>query len=190
MGPGSRARGALTSSRSRPVCFAPSHRKVPLVAHSALALTRAGVGAAWQGAEVDLAEVEDLDGATDLLREGGATGALFVEEDDEWFGVVRVEGDDDARVFLSDRRVLETSDLAGRLFADALPPVLPGDDDDESSRPEIEPAGDADLLADLGTSGGRVMELTAEEGLLPGDVIAALVESAGGTDVVEALRGA
>jgi len=160
------------------------------VAHSALVLSRPdATGGTWSGAEADLAEVEDLDGLADLLREAGASALLLVEEDDEWFGVVRVDGDDDARVFLSDRRVLVTSGLAARLFADALPAPTPADDDDESSRPEIEPAGDAELLADLGTTGDRLVELTAEEGLLPADVVAALGEAAGAADVLEELRG-
>ena len=161
--------------------------------HSATVLSRvaeSGAVGGWTAADVDLADVEDLDGVSELVREAGPTGVLLVEEDDEWFGIVRVDGDDDARVFLSDRRVIETSDLAARLFADALPPVPAIDDDDESSRPEIEPAGDAELLADLGTGGDRLVELTAEEGLLPGDVIAALGEAAGATDALEALRGA
>jgi len=99
-------------------------------------------------------------------------------------------GEEDPRVYLSDRRATTTSDLASRVFSDALAAPEPGEDDDESSRPEIEPAGDADLLADLGTSGDKLAELTAEEGLLPGDVIAALTEAAGALEVVEALRGA
>lgn len=160
------------------------------MAHSALALTRSSAAGSWAGSEADLADVEDLDGVVDLLRESGPSGVLLVEEDDEWFGVVRVEDDEDARVFLSDRRVVQTSDLASRLFADALPAATPADSDDESSRPELEPAGDPELLADLGTPGDRLMELTAEEGLLPADVVTALAESAGAGAVLEDLRGA
>lgn len=161
------------------------------MAHSALALAPTPAG--WQAWDVDLAEVDDLDGVSELLRETAepATAVvLFVEENDEWFGIVRVVGEEDPRVYLSDRRATTTSDLASRVFSDALAAPEPGEDDDESSRPEIEPAGDADLLADLGTSGDKLAELTAEEGLLPGDVIAALTEAAGALDVVEALRGA
>jgi len=161
------------------------------VTSSAVALTASSSG--WRGWDVDLSEVEDLDGASELLREGADSGpsVLYVEEDDEWFGVIRVDDAvEDSRVFLSDRRVIETSALAQRLFEDALPPALATEDDEEASRPEIEPSGDADILADLGVTGDRLMALTAEEGLLPSDVIAALAEGTGAGDALEELRGA
>jgi putative tRNA adenosine deaminase-associated protein len=65
------------------------------------------------------------------------------------------------------------------------------DDDDEeeaSLRAEADPAGDDDLLADLGTPGKVLLDLCAEEGMLPGDVITAVCESLGCSEQVEALR--
>lgn len=159
------------------------------MAHTAIAMTRDASG--WSGEERSLTEVEDLDGLTDELRdEVGSTVLLFVEEDDEWLGIVRVTGDNDPQVFLSDRRSLATSDIADKIFADALPVLPPpgNDDDDDTPRPQAEAVGDADLLAEFGTPGDVLVELCAEEGLLPGDVISTLCERAGCLDVLDEIR--
>jgi putative tRNA adenosine deaminase-associated protein len=143
----------------------------------------------WSGEELSLSEIEDLDTLVDEMRDGtGTTVVLFIEEDDEWLGIVRVTGDEDPRVFLSDRRSLETSDLANRIFADALP-VLPAPDNDEDTpRAAAEPVGETDLLSDLGTPADVLVELCAEEGLLPGDVVSTLCERAGCLDVLDEIR--
>lgn len=170
--------------------------------HSALAVARSGK--TWVGADVDLDELEDLDAVVDALRDRFETDTvvLLVEEDDEWCGIVRLEGDEDVRVFVSDGRVVEIPGLAQRFFEDAVPPMAPlsldddddddeeqdDEDDDDAGSPDIEPVGDADLLADLGTSGKQLLALCAEEGVLPSDLIAAVVESAGAGDVLEKLR--
>jgi putative tRNA adenosine deaminase-associated protein len=159
------------------------------VAHSAIAMTRNASG--WRGEEHELNEIEDLDSLTDEFRQGvGTTVVIFVEEDDEWLGIVRIEGDDDPQVFLSDRRSLETSDLANRIFSDALPVLPPpgAEDDDDTPRPQAEAVGDIDLLSDLGTAGDVLIELCAEEGLLPGDVVSALCERAGCLNVLDEIR--
>jgi putative tRNA adenosine deaminase-associated protein len=166
----------------------------------AAALARGPAG--WSGEEVDLKEVEDLDGVIDELRaidDEADTWLLFVEENDEWFGVVRVDEDGDPRVFLSDGRAMETSELASLLGEAATVTEPPEDDaddedddedDDEEDAAQLsgEPIGDSDLLADLGTSSARLLELCAEEGQLPADVISALCESAGCLDTIDALR--
>jgi putative tRNA adenosine deaminase-associated protein len=166
------------------------------VTYFAAAVARTGDG--WVGQELDLAEAEDLDGLTDLLRQVGddadGTRLLFVEQDDEWFGILRVDGDSDPRVFLSDGRAVEQSDIAAMLYEEAADEVLddedeePSDDDDEAIRPAGEPVGDAELLADLGTPGEMLLELNAEEGMLPADVISAVCEKAGCLDQLDALR--
>lgn len=162
----------------------------------AAAVARTGNG--WVGQELDLDEAEDLDGITDLLRQVGDDSdgprLLFVEQDDEWFGIVRVDGDADPRVFLSDGRAVEQSEIAAMLYEEAADEVLDdeeepaADDDDEAIRPAGEPVGDAELLADLGTPGMQLLELNAEEGMLPADVISAVCEKAGCLDQIDALR--
>jgi putative tRNA adenosine deaminase-associated protein len=159
------------------------------VAHTAIAMSRGASG--WSGQELPLYEIEDLDSLVDELRDGtGATAMLFVDEDDEWLGLIRVDGDADPQVFLSDRRSLETSDLANRIFADALPVLPPpgNDEDDDNPRPQAEAVGDSDLLSDLGTPGDVLVELCAEEGMLPADVVSALCERAGCLDILDEIR--
>jgi putative tRNA adenosine deaminase-associated protein len=168
---------------------------------SALART----GDKWTGHELDLGEVEDLDGLIDEMRNGAEdadTVLLFVEEDDEWFGVVRVDEDSDPRAFLSDGRVIETSGIAAQIAEAATvtdPDEDDDEDDDEDSDDEEEeetiriagdPIGDPELLADLGTPSKRLLALCAEEGQLPADIISSLCESAGCLDTLEELRGA
>ena len=153
----------------------------------AVALTRTPSG--WQGKEVDLDGVEDLEELTDSLRDldDGGLALLLLEQDDEWLGVVRVEGDADPRVFLSDRRATLTSDVAALIWEEeAAPPA--DDDDEEGSRPVAEPVGDAALLTDLGTPEDDLLELCAEEGLLPADVLSAVGERAGFAEVLDGLR--
>ncbi|HET7407589.1 MAG TPA: tRNA adenosine deaminase-associated protein [Mycobacteriales bacterium] len=168
------------------------------MAYFAAALARSD--GAWVGSEFDLDDVEDLDQVVDMLRElagddSEGPALLFVEEDDEWFGVVRVDGDNDPRVFVSDSRVVEQSRVAGILYEEAAAqPVVEAeesedDDDEESMRPAAEPAGDAELVADLGTSSARLLELCAEEGQLPADIITAICERAGCLDELDQLRG-
>jgi putative tRNA adenosine deaminase-associated protein len=159
----------------------------------AVALARSN--GAWSGKEIELADIEDLDSLTDSLRDLDGNPVLcFIEEDDEYVGIVRVDPDtDDSRIFLSDRRVLDTSELADRLFADALPvdeTVDEAEDENDTVRPDADPAGDVDLLSDLGTPSDVLVEICAGEGMLPADVISAVCERLGAVDVLEEVRGA
>jgi putative tRNA adenosine deaminase-associated protein len=170
------------------------------VPHFAAALTR--TDDLWSAHEIDLAAVEDLDGLTDQLRdvaadESARTVVLFVEEDDEYLAIVRIDGEGDPRVFLSDIRAVESSPIAGMLYEEAAAETVGDEDDDEDEddedddsglRAEADPAGDHELLADLGTPGKVLLDLCAEEGMLPGDVISAVCEVLGCAEQVEALR--
>jgi putative tRNA adenosine deaminase-associated protein len=167
--------------------------------HSAVAVSRSGLS--WTAQDVELDDVETLDDLIDQLDDfdndanGEDVTVIYVEEDDEWLGILRVTADtlQDPGIFLSDSRVLATSGLAERLFGDALP-VIPPDEDEEdedtSGRPDAQPVGDPGLLASLGTPGDVLIELCAAEGALPSDVVAALCERAGCLDVLDELRGA
>jgi putative tRNA adenosine deaminase-associated protein len=168
------------------------------VTYATAALAR--VGTDWFGDEVELDDVEDLDGVVELLREvvgdEATTALLFVEENDEWFAILRVDSDDEPRVFVSDARVIASSDIAA-LFAEAAVEVAVDDDDDddedddedEGTRADGDPTGDPALLTDLGTSDTQLLRLCAAEGELPADAISALCEAAGCLDVLEKLRG-
>ena len=171
------------------------------MSYFAAALARRGGD--WVGTEIDLTDAEDLDGVVDVLRAavGDETDValLLFEENDEWFGIVRIDDDVDPRVFVSDGRVVETSAI-GAILGEA---ATVQDDDDEGddeeetddgeeeddSRAAGDPIGDADVLADLGTPSDRLLKLCAEEGQLPADILSAVCETAGCLEALELLRG-
>ncbi|MGI8536950.1 MAG: tRNA adenosine deaminase-associated protein [Mycobacteriales bacterium] len=164
------------------------------MSYFAAALARTDMG--WTGVELDLTEIEDLDALSDLLRDltgdGPGPALLLLEEDDEYLAVVRVDGSAgtllEPRVFLSDRRAVQGSEVAAMLWEEAEPEGLDEDEEDEGMRPIAEPVGDTALLADLGTSADMLLDVSAEEGLLPADVLTALCERAGCDDLLERLR--
>ncbi len=148
----------------------------------------------WLGRELDLDEADDLDGVAESVREFAAEDSadvtlLFVEEDDEWLAVLRLDGDGEPRVFISDSRPVEYSDLAARMGQDVAVerPAVTGAEE-ESVKPLPLPAGDVDVLAEFGTPGDELLQVCAEEGLLPADVISALCERAGCLEQLEQLR--
>jgi putative tRNA adenosine deaminase-associated protein len=166
------------------------------VSYFAAALARTPVG--WTAEELDLDGLSDVDEVADRVRDvdGEAeTALLFVEEDDEYVAILRVDADD-LRVFVSDAQAAETYPVAG-IFAGAVeeepPPPPDVDDDDEEEEedpPDSEPVGDADLLADLGTPRQDLIALVTHERTLPSDVISEVCERAGCLDELETLRGA
>jgi putative tRNA adenosine deaminase-associated protein len=165
------------------------------VAYFAAALTRTPDG--WAAHEVDLDGVQDVDELADLIRDldpVAPTTLLFVEEDDEYLAVVRVDaGTDEPRVFISDARAA-VSYLTVAMLADAVAAQKDTDadedaaDDDTALGYDAEPIGATDLLADLGTPAHALLALCAQEGNLPADVITAVCERAGCVDELEALR--
>ena len=58
----------------------------------------------WHASEPDLDNVETLADVCDLARAAGEedeTVLVFIEQEDAWFGVVRVDGEEDPRYFVS-----------------------------------------------------------------------------------------
>lgn len=163
------------------------------MSYFAAALARTPSG--WTAEEIDLDGLPDVDAVADRVRDvdGDAeTALLFVEEDDEYVAILRVDADvDEPRVFVSDGLAAETYAVAG-IFADAVEDVVPPppEDEEETTPPESEPVGDADLLADLGTSRRELIALVTHERTLPADVISEICERAGCLDELESLRGA
>jgi putative tRNA adenosine deaminase-associated protein len=150
------------------------------VPYFSVAFARSDAG--WIGTEADLAEVAGVDDITDIMREtavetAGDTVVLLIEQEDEWFAVVRLDDGEDPRVFLSDPRATQTSELAHMLHEQI------GDIDEV---PTEDPVGDAGLLADLGTEPARLTELG--ERTLPGDALAVIAERAGFAEDYDRLR--
>ena len=164
------------------------------MSYFAAALARTEHG--WTGVELDLSEVEDLEGLTDLLYDltgdGPGPALMLFEEDDEHVAIVRVDGGartlSEPRVFLSDRRAVEASEVAAMLWEEREVLDDHEDEDDEGTRAIAEPIGDTSVLADLGTPPEVLVDVCAEEGLLPADVLTALCERIGCADVLEQLR--
>jgi putative tRNA adenosine deaminase-associated protein len=158
----------------------------------ALATTPAG----WEAHEVDLDGVQDIDEIADLLRDlddAARSTLLFLEEDDEYVAIVRVDAAaDEPRVFVSDARATEHYPIV-QLLADAVSVDDPDEvaataDDDSPPGHDSEPLGDPTLLADHGTPAHDLLALCAHEGTLPADVITEACERAGCLDELEALR--
>jgi len=144
-------------------------------------------GERWTGAEVDLSAAEYPDDVTDLVQEAlGLTGdelaILCVEVEDEWFALVRFEGDREPRAFISD--VQTSGDRYGEMFSE-LAGAAP---DAEANGLGVRPAGDFELLSDLGVSADELLELSMEEGGLPGDILSVIAERLAFGEELDRLR--
>ncbi|MGN9786270.1 tRNA adenosine deaminase-associated protein [Nonomuraea sp. ZG12] len=142
----------------------------------------------WSGAEVDLRDSEIVDDFGDAVVEalglaGDELALLCVEVEDEWFSIVRYRGDDEPRVFLSDAHAI-LSDHLGELFAE-FAGVAP---DKEATELGVRPAGDFELLSDLGVTSEELLELSMEEGMLPADILSVLAERLSFADELDRLR--
>lgn len=166
----------------------------------------------WEASDTELDDVETLADLADLAREAAAddeTVLVCIEQEDAWFGLVRVDGEDDPRIYVSDAaaamrssygEILLSDELLGREPDDpaALDQLvdLDGTEDGESEEetnadpddpPEGEtvapgPIGDADLLTDLGLEEKAVLSLG------PRDALSEIADALGCTDVLEAVR--
>ncbi|MFI7439000.1 tRNA adenosine deaminase-associated protein [Nonomuraea indica] len=143
----------------------------------------------WSGAEVDLGEAEIVDDLGDAVTEalglsGDEMALLCVEVEDEWFAIVRYFGEDEPRVFLSDAHAIAPDSL-GELFAE-FAGVVP--DKERTNTLGVRPAGDFELLSDLGISSEELLELSMEEGVLPADVLSVIAERLSFGDELDRLR--
>ena len=161
----------------------------------------------WSAAEVDLTGVADIEEVADRLRDvdqDAPVALLFVESDDSYLAILRLDEGEDLRIFGSDGAFAEESRLGALLLGDLEPPApeiddvvaaLPTEGDAEDSvpappDPDVEPVGDADLLTDLGVPANRLLVLCGREGMLPSDVTAEVCQAIGAGDAVEELREA
>ena len=138
-------------------------------------------GDKWFPRNVDVDALESLDDLADALRArevGDAEPVLaFIEREDSWWAVVRVDGDEDPRVFVSD-----VAGAAASTYSELLEIEV-----DEDAGPSGGCAGDFDLLMDLGTSPEDLQEMCDDE-MLPVDALAAVAEAGGFAEVLDSLR--
>jgi putative tRNA adenosine deaminase-associated protein len=169
------------------------------VSNFAVAVVR-GSSQKWSSAEVDLSGAADIDEVADRLRDvdiDADLSVLFVESDDTYLAILRLDEGEDLRAFGSDSAFAEESRLGALLLGDIETPALEigdvtvdGDDDDDETppTPDADPVGDAEILADLGIPAARLLELCAHEGMLPADITAEICQVLGCADEVEELR--
>jgi putative tRNA adenosine deaminase-associated protein len=162
----------------------------------------ARIGSGWKARDVEVDDAEDLHDLADSLRTVAVDDQpvlAVVEHEDEWFALVRVDGEEDPRLFVSDLGAAVRS-AYGELLAPAADVDLDEDDedldddsqasDDEVSDPKPPPAwaGEVDLLEDLGVPGSTLRALVQQNGDDPGAVLAEVGETVGFAELLEALR--
>ncbi|GAB2775096.1 tRNA adenosine deaminase-associated protein [Streptomyces daliensis] len=166
----------------------------------------------WEASDAELDDVETLADLADLAREAATddeTVLVCIEQEGEWFGVVRVDGEDDPRVYVSDAAAAMRSSYGEILLSDELlgrepedPAALdqlvdldgtedgepdetkeedPATTDAESTAPPG-PLGDPAVLSDLGLEEKALLTLTSE------DALTEIADALGCTDVLEAVR--
>ncbi|GGX38011.1 tRNA adenosine deaminase-associated protein [Streptomyces chryseus] len=169
----------------------------------------------WKASDTELDDVETLSDLTDLAREATVdddTVIVFIEQEDAWFGLVRVDGEEDPRIYVSDAaaaarssygEILLTDELLGRdpEDPDALEELVDldgtedgepdGETDDDNDEEEIRaddgsvvPAGPLGETAVLADLGLSEKELLA----LSTDALAEIADALGAADVLETVQ--
>ncbi|MER5885945.1 hypothetical protein ABT160_19110 [Streptomyces sp. NPDC001941] len=168
----------------------------------------------WEASDTELDDVETLSDLADLAREASVdedTVLVFIEQEDAWFAVVRVEGEDDPRIYVSDAAAaarssygeILTNELLGDGRDDATddldaldldgtedgePDAEEGDDDGDedgggaaANDAPSGPVGDRLILDDLGLSEKELLALDS-------DALTEIADVLGASDVLEAVR--
>ncbi|WP_405714861.1 MULTISPECIES: hypothetical protein [unclassified Streptomyces] len=94
----------------------------------------------WEASDTELDDVETLSDLTDLAREASVdedTVLVFIEQEDAWFGVVRVDGEEDPRIFVSDAVAAARSSYGEILLTDELLGREPGAEDTIAALEEL-----------------------------------------------------
>lgn len=164
----------------------------------------------WEASDTELDDVETLSDLTDLARDASVdedTVLVLVEQEDAWFGVVRVDGEDDPRIYVSDAAAAARSSYGEILLTDELLGREPGDDgadldsldldgteDGEPQDADDEdgagadtavphgPVGDSEVLDDLGVGEKELRALDAE------DALSSIADALGASEVLETVR--
>jgi putative tRNA adenosine deaminase-associated protein len=162
----------------------------------------------WTASELELTGLADIEEVVDRLRDvepDAELSLLFVEADDMYLVILRLDEGEDLRVFASDSAYADESRLGALLLADvetpaleiddlAAPPAGADEDEEEDDGPAVDPVadpvGDVEVLADLGISSHRLLTLCGLEGMLPSDVTAEICQKLGCGDELEELREA
>jgi putative tRNA adenosine deaminase-associated protein len=156
------------------------------VSYFAAAFARAD--SEWLASEIDLDDAEDIEGIAEMAAQVESDDGLVVVllEDEEWFGVVRVESDEDPRVYVSDAAEAGRS-VVGQAVLSELASEYGADSDPDFGGLPAEPLGETGLLDDLGVRGGELARLAGSTST-PSDVVATLAERLGFVEALETVR--
>ncbi|WP_432057399.1 hypothetical protein [Streptomyces sp. bgisy022] len=166
----------------------------------------------WEASDTELDDVETLSDLADLAREASPdedTVLVLIEQEDGWFGVVRVDGEEDPRIYVSDAAAAARSSYGEILLTDELLGREPGDDgadldaldldgtedgepddDEDADGPDTAasadavprgPVGDAQVLEDLGVSEKELRSMSS-------DALNEIAEVLGASEVLETVR--
>lgn len=169
----------------------------------------------WEASDMELDDVESLSDLIDLARSAAVdddTVVALIEQEDAWFGVVRVDGEEDPRYFVSNAAgaarssygsmltkellgsdeeddELDELDLDGTEDGEEEPVASFADGDDDAVEPdgsgaEPVPAGPLGDPALLDDLGVTNKQLMN----LDGDALSEIADSLGATEVLEAVR--
>lgn len=119
----------------------------------------------WRARDVDLDEFDDGMGLVEFIREAAEdeepdTAVLLLEQEDVWFALVRLDLDEDPRVFAADLAAVRRSGYADLLTADTLVPLGP----DGTPLEPVASAAAAPDAVDLDVAeGARLDEVAVDE---------------------------
>ena len=176
------------------------------VAYFTAVIARAGRG--WKARDVEVDDADSLGELTDSLRTAAVDDQpvlAVIEHEDEWFALVRVDAEEEPRLFVSDLGASARSHygelLASAADVDVEADIEPLDETADDDDPEDEDAsedvpetvlpawaGDPELLDDLGITARVLRKLVEDNSDDPGAVLAEIGEAVGFGVLLEALR--
>ncbi|MEU9669352.1 hypothetical protein AB0E25_27925 [Streptomyces bobili] len=169
----------------------------------------------WEASDTELDDVETLSDLADLAREASPdedTVLVLIEQEDSWFGVVRIDGEEDPRIFVSDASAAARSSYGEILLTDELLGRDPGDADDldaldldgtedgdnesddidEDDGDGVESAGPAEAVPHGPVGDARILDDLGvgekELKALSSDALTEIAESLGASEVLETVR--
>ncbi|WP_411103739.1 hypothetical protein [Streptomyces sp. cmx-4-9] len=169
----------------------------------------------WEASDMELDDVESLSDLIDLARSAAVdddTVVALIEQEDAWFGVVRVDGEEDPRYFVSNASLAARSSYGSMLTKELL-----GSDEEDDELDELDLDGTEDGEEEAVAAfteeededdrvGGSAAEpapagplgdprLLDDLGVsnkqlmtLDGDALSEIADSLGATEVLEAVR--
>lgn len=144
----------------------------------------------WLASEIDLDDIEGIEGVAEMAAQVESDDGLVVVllEEEDWFGVVRVEPDDDPRVFVSDAAETVRSLVGEAVLSELAAEYVLDADDSEGDGVPAGPLGDPGLLVEFGVRAEDLKRLAGALGTAPSDAVAALAERLGCVEALETVR--